>query len=138
MQTLYISNAADTFEFNAEQDGGTVEGVIRYHPFLYDKETYPKDPSAMQGIQTLKYLYALRYLTVWVTIWILCWSFVYQPPMMMMTMMIAKSAVRQEGKGRYLTVSGMDGSYPTPQCLSKYFTLFLSWFKKFKHFVRSF
>ncbi|XP_045903847.1 structural maintenance of chromosomes flexible hinge domain-containing protein 1 isoform X2 [Micropterus dolomieu] len=49
MQTLYISNAADTFEFNAEQDGGTVEGVIRYHPFLYDKETYPKDPSAMQA-----------------------------------------------------------------------------------------
>ncbi|XP_044033095.1 structural maintenance of chromosomes flexible hinge domain-containing protein 1 isoform X2 [Siniperca chuatsi] len=51
MQTLYISNAAETFEFNAsiEQDGGTVEGVIRYHPFLYDKETYPKDPYAVQA-----------------------------------------------------------------------------------------
>ncbi|XP_070783878.1 structural maintenance of chromosomes flexible hinge domain-containing protein 1 [Enoplosus armatus] len=52
MQTLYISNAADTFEFNAtEPDGGTVEGVIRYHPFLYDKETYPEDPYAAQAPQ---------------------------------------------------------------------------------------
>ncbi|XP_073343954.1 structural maintenance of chromosomes flexible hinge domain-containing protein 1 [Pagrus major] len=49
MQTLYINTAADTFEFKAEQDGGTVEGTIRYHPFLYYKETYPKDPSAVQG-----------------------------------------------------------------------------------------
>lgn len=56
MQTLYISSAVDTFEFKAsEKDGGTVEGVIRYHPFLYDKETYPQDPDAVQGIQTLKY-----------------------------------------------------------------------------------
>ncbi|TMS09103.1 Structural maintenance of chromosomes flexible hinge domain-containing protein 1 [Larimichthys crocea] len=46
METLYINSAADTFEFKAltAQDGGTVEGVIRYHPFLYDRETYPKDP----------------------------------------------------------------------------------------------
>lgn len=49
MQSLYINTAADRFEFMAEQDGGTVEGIIRYHPFLYYKETYPEDPSAVQG-----------------------------------------------------------------------------------------
>lgn len=56
METLYINTTADTFEFKAstEQNGGTVEGVIRYHPFLFDKETYPKDPNAVQGIQILK------------------------------------------------------------------------------------
>uniref|UniRef100_A0A671UZU4 Structural maintenance of chromosomes flexible hinge domain containing 1 n=1 Tax=Sparus aurata TaxID=8175 RepID=A0A671UZU4_SPAAU len=48
MQSLYINTAADRFEFMAEQDGGTVEGIIRYHPFLYYKETYPEDPSAVQ------------------------------------------------------------------------------------------
>uniref|UniRef100_A0AAQ6AB09 SMC hinge domain-containing protein n=1 Tax=Amphiprion ocellaris TaxID=80972 RepID=A0AAQ6AB09_AMPOC len=48
MQTLYINAAADTFEFRASTaaDNGTVEGIIRYHPFLYDKETYPKRPGA--------------------------------------------------------------------------------------------
>lgn len=52
METLYINSAADTFEFKAltAQDGGTVEGVVRYHPFLYDRETYPKDPCAEQGV----------------------------------------------------------------------------------------
>lgn len=56
METLYINTTADTFEFKAstEENGGTVEGVIRYHPFLFDKETYPEDPSAVQGIQILK------------------------------------------------------------------------------------
>ncbi|KAM4533863.1 structural maintenance of chromosomes flexible hinge domain-containing protein 1 [Odontesthes bonariensis] len=51
MQTLYINAAVDTFEFRASvgPDGGTVEGIIRYHPFLYDRETYPKDPSAAQA-----------------------------------------------------------------------------------------
>ncbi|XP_039206965.1 structural maintenance of chromosomes flexible hinge domain-containing protein 1 isoform X2 [Crotalus tigris] len=46
MQTLYINTAADSFEFKArvERDG-IVEGIIRYHPFLYEKETYPEDPS---------------------------------------------------------------------------------------------
>ncbi|XP_029001664.1 structural maintenance of chromosomes flexible hinge domain-containing protein 1-like isoform X2 [Betta splendens] len=45
LQTLYINAAADTFEFKAsiESDGGTVEGIIRYHPFLYDRETYPQE-----------------------------------------------------------------------------------------------
>ncbi|XP_005082624.1 structural maintenance of chromosomes flexible hinge domain-containing protein 1 [Mesocricetus auratus] len=46
MQTLYISTASDSFEFKAHFEGdGVVEGVIRYHPFLYDRETYPDDPS---------------------------------------------------------------------------------------------
>ncbi|RVE58686.1 hypothetical protein OJAV_G00196640 [Oryzias javanicus] len=50
MQTLYINAAADTFEFMANTgDDGKVEGVLRYHPFLYDRETYPKDPCASQA-----------------------------------------------------------------------------------------
>ncbi|XP_068566073.1 structural maintenance of chromosomes flexible hinge domain-containing protein 1 isoform X2 [Cebidichthys violaceus] len=47
MQTLYINAAVDTFEFKAVTGGGgAVEGVIRYHPFLYDKETYPEDSAS--------------------------------------------------------------------------------------------
>ncbi|XP_047424632.1 structural maintenance of chromosomes flexible hinge domain-containing protein 1 isoform X2 [Mugil cephalus] len=51
MQSLYIKAAADTFEFKASTglDTGTVEGIIRYHPFLYDKETYPEDPYSAQA-----------------------------------------------------------------------------------------
>ncbi|XP_008298780.1 structural maintenance of chromosomes flexible hinge domain-containing protein 1 [Stegastes partitus] len=50
MQTLFINAAADTFEFRATTipERGTVEGIVRYHPFLYDKETYPKDPTVAQ------------------------------------------------------------------------------------------
>nr|XP_033789850.1 structural maintenance of chromosomes flexible hinge domain-containing protein 1 isoform X2 [Geotrypetes seraphini] len=45
MQTLYINTAAESFEFKAQvEEEGVVEGIIRYHPFLYDKETYPNDP----------------------------------------------------------------------------------------------
>ncbi|KAM3843332.1 structural maintenance of chromosomes flexible hinge domain-containing protein 1-like [Diretmus argenteus] len=47
MQTLYINSSTDTFEFKAStEDHGTVEGVLRYHPFLYDKETYPQEADA--------------------------------------------------------------------------------------------
>ncbi|XP_056220840.1 structural maintenance of chromosomes flexible hinge domain-containing protein 1 [Seriola aureovittata] len=51
MQTLYINATADTFEFKATtgQDRGTVEGLIRYHPFLYDRETFPPDPYVVQA-----------------------------------------------------------------------------------------
>uniref|UniRef100_A0A3B5AWZ6 Structural maintenance of chromosomes flexible hinge domain containing 1 n=1 Tax=Stegastes partitus TaxID=144197 RepID=A0A3B5AWZ6_9TELE len=51
MQTLFINAAADTFEFRATTipERGTVEGIVRYHPFLYDKETYPKDPTVAQA-----------------------------------------------------------------------------------------
>lgn len=42
MQTQYIRSAASVFEFRARaESGGVVEGVLRYHPFLYDRETYP-------------------------------------------------------------------------------------------------
>ncbi|XP_041669766.1 structural maintenance of chromosomes flexible hinge domain-containing protein 1 [Cheilinus undulatus] len=53
MQTLYINRAVDTFEFRAStpDDRGKVEGLIRYHPFLYDRETYPQDPDANQDSQ---------------------------------------------------------------------------------------
>ncbi|XP_072267463.1 structural maintenance of chromosomes flexible hinge domain-containing protein 1 isoform X2 [Pyxicephalus adspersus] len=45
MQTLYINSASESFEFKALVEGdGVVEGIVRYHPFLYDKETYPEDP----------------------------------------------------------------------------------------------
>ena len=50
MQTLYINSTADTFEFKAYvESDGIVEGILRYHPFLYDKETYPEDPYAVPG-----------------------------------------------------------------------------------------
>ncbi len=42
MQTNYIRTAADSFEFKATVENmGLVEGIIRYHPFLYDRETFP-------------------------------------------------------------------------------------------------
>ncbi|XP_075441381.1 structural maintenance of chromosomes flexible hinge domain-containing protein 1 isoform X3 [Ascaphus truei] len=45
MQTLFIKTASESFEFKALVDGeGVVEGIIRYHPFLYDRETFPDDP----------------------------------------------------------------------------------------------
>ncbi|XP_068093326.1 structural maintenance of chromosomes flexible hinge domain-containing protein 1 isoform X2 [Hyperolius riggenbachi] len=45
MQTLYINSSAESFEFKVQVEGdGVIEGIIRYHPFLYDKETYPEDP----------------------------------------------------------------------------------------------
>ncbi|KAM9308341.1 structural maintenance of chromosomes flexible hinge domain-containing protein 1 [Gastrophryne carolinensis] len=45
MQTLYINSASESFKFKAAVEGdGIAEGIVRYHPFLYDKETYPEDP----------------------------------------------------------------------------------------------
>ena len=42
MQTKYIRSASDYFEFRAVVEGtGLVEGIVRYHPFLYDRETFP-------------------------------------------------------------------------------------------------
>ncbi|KAJ8322368.1 hypothetical protein KUTeg_000839 [Tegillarca granosa] len=44
MQTQFVRSAASTFEFKAKVEGsGVVEGILRYHPFLYDRETYPSD-----------------------------------------------------------------------------------------------
>ncbi|XP_034562664.1 structural maintenance of chromosomes flexible hinge domain-containing protein 1 isoform X2 [Notolabrus celidotus] len=54
MQTLYLNSAADTFEFEAviSADSYPVEGIIRYHPFLFDSETYPQDPDIVQASNT--------------------------------------------------------------------------------------
>ncbi|XP_061778178.1 structural maintenance of chromosomes flexible hinge domain-containing protein 1 isoform X2 [Nerophis ophidion] len=49
MQALYVKAAADEFVFQAEASSALVEGIIRYHPFLYDKETYPEDPNSVQA-----------------------------------------------------------------------------------------
>ena len=50
MQTQYIRTAASVFEFKATLEGtGIVEGILRYHPFLYDKETYPTDTADPRG-----------------------------------------------------------------------------------------
>uniref|UniRef100_A0A673GZ20 Structural maintenance of chromosomes flexible hinge domain-containing protein 1-like n=1 Tax=Sinocyclocheilus rhinocerous TaxID=307959 RepID=A0A673GZ20_9TELE len=49
MQTLYINSSFSTFEFKATGARDSfVEGLIRYHPFLYDQETYPVDPYALE------------------------------------------------------------------------------------------
>uniref|UniRef100_A0A672NIW3 Structural maintenance of chromosomes flexible hinge domain containing 1 n=1 Tax=Sinocyclocheilus grahami TaxID=75366 RepID=A0A672NIW3_SINGR len=49
MQTLYINSSFSTFEFKAiGARDSFVEGLIRYHPFLYDQETYPVDPYALE------------------------------------------------------------------------------------------
>uniref|UniRef100_A0A8C2GJH6 Structural maintenance of chromosomes flexible hinge domain containing 1 n=1 Tax=Cyprinus carpio TaxID=7962 RepID=A0A8C2GJH6_CYPCA len=49
MQTLYINSSFSTFEFKATGAGDSlVEGLIRYHPFLYDQETFPVDPYALE------------------------------------------------------------------------------------------
>lgn len=47
MQTLYINSSVAEFEFKASKgEDAKVDGLLRYHPFLYDRETYPKDPYA--------------------------------------------------------------------------------------------
>ena len=44
MQTLFARSSSSTFEFKAIVDGSSaVEGMLRYHPFLYDRETFPSD-----------------------------------------------------------------------------------------------
>lgn len=46
MQTQCIRTGGSTFDFKASVEGaGIVEGVLRYHPFLYETETYPKNPA---------------------------------------------------------------------------------------------
>ena len=50
MPTQFIRTAANTFEFKATVEyTGIVEGVLRYHPFLYDHETYPSDANDLRG-----------------------------------------------------------------------------------------
>ncbi|XP_054753736.2 structural maintenance of chromosomes flexible hinge domain-containing protein 1-like [Lytechinus pictus] len=43
-QSNFIRSAKDTFEFRVLVEGtGLVEGVLRYHPFLFDRESFPVD-----------------------------------------------------------------------------------------------
>ena len=42
LESLFLKSTSSLFEFNAHVEGvRKVEGVLRYHPFLYDKETFP-------------------------------------------------------------------------------------------------
>ncbi|CAH3198953.1 unnamed protein product, partial [Porites evermanni] len=55
MQTQYIRTAASVFEFRAKaENGGVVEGVLRYHPFLYDRETYPTLDGEIPVVETVE------------------------------------------------------------------------------------
>ncbi|KAG1651529.1 Structural maintenance of chromosomes flexible hinge domain-containing protein 1 [Nymphon striatum] len=48
--TLYNSSAASTFEFRATVEGTkVVDGLMRYHPFLYDHETFPVDNTVLDS-----------------------------------------------------------------------------------------
>ncbi|XP_013773590.1 structural maintenance of chromosomes flexible hinge domain-containing protein 1-like isoform X1 [Limulus polyphemus] len=48
LETQFIRTAASCFEFRGLMNGKrVVEGLLRYHPFLYDHETYPYDPYAL-------------------------------------------------------------------------------------------
>ncbi len=50
MQSQYIQTGTSMFEFKAIVEGtGIVEGILRYHPFLYDRETYPSDANDPRG-----------------------------------------------------------------------------------------
>lgn len=43
-ETLLIRSTSDRFDFKATVDGTrVVEGQLRYHPFLYDHESYPSE-----------------------------------------------------------------------------------------------
>lgn len=51
LQSQYIRNTASIFEFRAHCEGSAVvEGMLRYHPFLYDRETYPQMSLASKRI----------------------------------------------------------------------------------------
>lgn len=57
MQTRYIRTAASVFEFCAHpESGGVVEGILRYHPFLYDRETYPSLDGEFPVVETTEEL----------------------------------------------------------------------------------
>eukprot|EP00057_Strongylocentrotus_purpuratus_P003961 XP_003727734.1 PREDICTED: structural maintenance of chromosomes flexible hinge domain-containing protein 1 [Strongylocentrotus purpuratus] len=48
LQSNFIRSAKDTFDFRVLVEGtGLVEGVLRYHPFLFDKESYPVDDGSV-------------------------------------------------------------------------------------------
>lgn len=44
MQSKFILSSSASFEFRAKVEGdAVVQGTLRYHPFLYNRETYPLD-----------------------------------------------------------------------------------------------
>lgn len=44
LQSQFVKTAGSVFDFKAKVEGaGIVEGVLRYHPFLYDHETFPSE-----------------------------------------------------------------------------------------------
>lgn len=57
MQTQYVRSHEYPFEFKATVEGsGVVEGILRYHPFLFDRETYPPDTNDPRSKFWYKYL----------------------------------------------------------------------------------
>ena len=60
MQTMYVRSGASVFDFKATVEGsGVVEGIIRYHPFLYDRETFPSDFNDPRCRLNLLYLFCM-------------------------------------------------------------------------------
>ncbi|CAN7988256.1 unnamed protein product [Ixodes hexagonus] len=58
METLLIRSASDTFDFKATVDGTrVVEGQLRYHPFLYDHETFPVESSDRKGESAFPFIH---------------------------------------------------------------------------------
>lgn len=53
-ETLLIRTTSDRFDFRATVDGTrVVEGQLRYHPFLYDHESFPPEhPDQRGGVST--------------------------------------------------------------------------------------
>ena len=49
-QTRLVRSAESAFEFRATVEGtGVVEGMLRYHPFKYDRETFPQELASSAG-----------------------------------------------------------------------------------------
>ena len=78
MQTKYLRTVGNSFEFKATVEGtGIVEGVMRYHPFLYNKETFPVDtnPNNSKGknntathiliLILILYWYVMQHSVIW-------------------------------------------------------------------------
>lgn len=70
MQTLYINSSVAEFEFKASRKGDAkVEGLLRYHPFLYDRETYPEDPYAHTSGIFRSYKHASKFCQCSIFVW---------------------------------------------------------------------
>lgn len=66
MQSLYINSSVAEFEFKASKGGDAkVEGLLRYHPFLYDRETYPEDPYTLKPGRFQGYKHTSDVCSIW-------------------------------------------------------------------------